>query len=178
MHQQHVITHCAIASNKLSAVGSLSNPTLKLARLHKYEQLYQPLRSYSEHLNLCSHLLLALLVCFLSELSTHTKTRVTCEDRTQCCRASLLLSAGDNPGSDTVWLSSSLARLKPDRIETMSQADIIKSLKVKTAGVKRTHKELSMYEKEREKEQAKVDKLKAGGAEEHDIKQAVSGVRL
>lgn len=56
----------------------------------------------------------------------------------------------------------------------MSQADIIKSLKVKTAGVKRTHKELTMYEKEKEKEQGKVDKLKENNADAHDIKQAVS----
>ena len=55
----------------------------------------------------------------------------------------------------------------------MSSADIIKSLKVKTAGLKRVHKELTMYEKERDKEQAKVDKLKANNADEHDIKQAV-----
>mmetsp|Transcript_37312 Transcript_37312/g.94093 ORF Transcript_37312/g.94093 Transcript_37312/m.94093 type:complete len:114 (-) Transcript_37312:1559-1900(-) len=54
----------------------------------------------------------------------------------------------------------------------MSQADVIKGLKVKTAGVKRTHKELTMYEKERDREQAKVDKLKADNAEPHDIKQA------
>lgn len=57
----------------------------------------------------------------------------------------------------------------------MSQADIIKALKVKTAGLKRVHKELNMYEKDREKEQGKVDKLKASGADPHDIKQAVSG---
>jgi tubulin-specific chaperone A len=57
----------------------------------------------------------------------------------------------------------------------MSQADVIKSLKVKTNGVKRTHKELTMYEKDREKEQAKVDKMKAENADMYDLKQAVRG---
>ena len=60
----------------------------------------------------------------------------------------------------------------------MSQAEIVKALKVKTAAVKRVHKELSMYEKERDKEQAKVDKLKETGSDAHDIKQAVSKTTL
>jgi hypothetical protein len=38
----------------------------------------------------------------------------------------------------------------------MSQAELIKSLKVKTGALKRVAKELAMYEKERDKEQAKV----------------------
>jgi tubulin-specific chaperone A len=54
-----------------------------------------------------------------------------------------------------------------------SQAELIKSLKVKSGSVKRTHKELTMYEKDREKQQAKVDKLKADNADSHNIKQAV-----
>lgn len=54
-----------------------------------------------------------------------------------------------------------------------SQAELVKTLKVKTGSVKRTHKELTMYEKDREKQQAKVDKLKADNADSHDIKQAV-----
>lgn len=49
----------------------------------------------------------------------------------------------------------------------------MKALKVKTSGLKRVHKEAGMYAKERDKEQAKVDKLKADGADPHDIKQAV-----
>lgn len=56
----------------------------------------------------------------------------------------------------------------------MSQAEIIKTLKLKTNAVKRLHKEFNYYEKEREKEQTKVDKLKADGADIHDVKQAVS----
>jgi tubulin-specific chaperone A len=54
-----------------------------------------------------------------------------------------------------------------------SQAELIKALKVKTGSVKRTHKELTMYEKDREKQQAKVDKLKADNADSANIKQAV-----
>ncbi|GFH25065.1 tubulin-specific chaperone A [Haematococcus lacustris] len=54
----------------------------------------------------------------------------------------------------------------------MSQAEVIKVLKVKTAGVKRTQKELFMYEKDRDKEQGRVDRLKADGADSHDIKHA------
>uniref|UniRef100_A0A7S3R266 Tubulin-specific chaperone A n=1 Tax=Dunaliella tertiolecta TaxID=3047 RepID=A0A7S3R266_DUNTE len=54
----------------------------------------------------------------------------------------------------------------------MSQAEMIKTLKVKTSALKRTHKEASMYEKERDREQAKVDKLKADNADAHDVKQA------
>jgi len=59
---------------------------------------------------------------------------------------------------------------------TMSAApEVVKTLKVKSSALKRVHKEASMYEKEREKEQGKVDKLVAAGADAHDIKQAVSG---
>lgn len=55
-----------------------------------------------------------------------------------------------------------------------SQADIMKQLKLKTGVLKRTSKELKMYETERVKEQAKVDKMKAENADPYDIKQAVS----
>jgi tubulin-specific chaperone A len=55
----------------------------------------------------------------------------------------------------------------------MSQADVVKALKVKTGALKRLHKELLMYEKERDREQAKVDKLRSEGADAHDLKQAV-----
>lgn len=58
-----------------------------------------------------------------------------------------------------------------------SQAEILKALKVKTGSVKRTHKELVMYEKDREKQQAKVEKLKAENADAANIKQAVGGHR-
>ena len=56
----------------------------------------------------------------------------------------------------------------------MSAADVLKHLKVKASSVKRLHKELSYYESERDKEQAKVDAMRAGGADASDLKQAVS----
>jgi hypothetical protein len=55
----------------------------------------------------------------------------------------------------------------------MSSAEVMKQLKVKAAALKRLHKEFVYYGKEREKEQSKVDRMKAEGAEEHDLKQAV-----
>ncbi len=55
----------------------------------------------------------------------------------------------------------------------MSQAELVKTLKVKTGSVKRTHKELTMYEKDRDKQQAKVDKLKSENADASNVKQAV-----
>ena len=60
----------------------------------------------------------------------------------------------------------------------MSQAEIIKGLKVKTSALKRVHKESSMYERERDKEQGRVDKLRAENADSHDIKQAVRAALL
>ncbi|GLC41575.1 hypothetical protein PLESTB_000700500 [Pleodorina starrii] len=53
-----------------------------------------------------------------------------------------------------------------------SAGELAKQCKVKTNSVKRLHKELGYYEKERDKEQARVDKMKAEGAEASDIKQA------
>jgi hypothetical protein len=55
----------------------------------------------------------------------------------------------------------------------MSQADITKTLKIKTNTVKRLHKELAYYHKERDKEQARVEQMRGSGADEHDIRQAV-----
>lgn len=55
-----------------------------------------------------------------------------------------------------------------------STAEIVKQCKVKTSSVKRLHKELGYYEKERDKEQARVDKMKSEGADASDVKQAVS----
>ena len=60
----------------------------------------------------------------------------------------------------------------------MSQAEIVKQLKIKTSSVKRLHKELAYYLKEKDKEQATVDKMKADGADASDIKQAVIGQPL
>lgn len=66
-------------------------------------------------------------------------------------------------------------RLDPaNTVVTMSQAEVIKQLKVKTNSAKRLHKEVAYYEKEKEKEQARVDKMKEEGADASDLKQAVS----
>ena len=46
----------------------------------------------------------------------------------------------------------------------------IKSLRIKTGVVKRTGKEKVMYRKEADKEKAKVEKMKAEGKDEADIK--------
>lgn len=54
----------------------------------------------------------------------------------------------------------------------MSAAEVLKHLKVKASSVKRLHKELSYYESERDKEQTKVDAMKASGADASDLKQA------
>ncbi|GFR52504.1 hypothetical protein Agub_g15079 [Astrephomene gubernaculifera] len=53
-----------------------------------------------------------------------------------------------------------------------SSRELAKQCKVKTNSVKRLHKELGYYEKERDKEQARVDKMKAEGADASDLKQA------
>lgn len=64
-------------------------------------------------------------------------------------------------------------RTRPQlRTAAMSDADK-KALKVKTGVVKRLRKELDMYQKEVQTEQAKVQKLKDAGADPHDIKYAV-----
>lgn len=54
----------------------------------------------------------------------------------------------------------------------MSTAEVIKQLKVKTNTLKRVHKELSYYEKERDENQKKVDEMCQRNADPHDIKQA------
>ena len=43
----------------------------------------------------------------------------------------------------------------------MSSADVLRSLKIKTNSLKRVHKELTYYEKDRVKEEERVAKLKA-----------------
>jgi tubulin-specific chaperone A len=52
--------------------------------------------------------------------------------------------------------------------------DTIKQLKIKTGSVGRLRKELTLYKEEERKEQENVLKLKSTGADEHDIKHAVS----
>lgn len=55
----------------------------------------------------------------------------------------------------------------------MSQADIIRSIKIKTNTLKRLQKEFGYYLAEKDKEQSRVDRLRAEGADQHDLKQAV-----
>lgn len=55
----------------------------------------------------------------------------------------------------------------------MSQAEVVRSLKIKTNTLKRLHKELTYYCKETDREQARVEQLKAGSADQHDLRQAV-----
>jgi hypothetical protein len=55
----------------------------------------------------------------------------------------------------------------------MSQAELLKVLKVKTNSVKRVHKELKFYLTDRDRQIARVQKMKDDGEEPHDIKQAV-----
>jgi tubulin-specific chaperone A len=54
-----------------------------------------------------------------------------------------------------------------------AQADVVRSIKIKTNTLKRLQKEFSYYQCEKEKEQERVDRLRAEGADPHDLKQAV-----
>jgi len=49
----------------------------------------------------------------------------------------------------------------------------LRSLTIKTGTVKRVQRELTMYRKEVEQEYEKVQKLKDGDADSHDVKYAV-----
>ena len=51
--------------------------------------------------------------------------------------------------------------------------DVKRQLVIKTNVVKRLAKEVELYEKERNQEQLRVEKLKADGADSYDIKHAV-----
>jgi hypothetical protein len=51
--------------------------------------------------------------------------------------------------------------------------DVVRQLKIKSGSVGRLKKELGLYQEEEAKEQQKVSRLKAEGADEHDIKHAV-----
>jgi hypothetical protein len=55
----------------------------------------------------------------------------------------------------------------------MSQADIIKALKIKTNSCKRTNKEMGMYLGEAKAEQDRVDKMKIIGVDASEMKYAV-----
>ncbi|GBF92154.1 tubulin-folding cofactor A [Raphidocelis subcapitata] len=54
----------------------------------------------------------------------------------------------------------------------MSQADVVRSLKIKTNTLKRLQKEFSYYLAEKDKEQSRVDRMRTEGADPHDLKQA------
>jgi hypothetical protein len=56
----------------------------------------------------------------------------------------------------------------------MSSAEIVRNMKIKTSTLKRIHKEYVYYQKETEKEQTRVESMKAAGADPHDLRQAVS----
>jgi hypothetical protein len=55
----------------------------------------------------------------------------------------------------------------------MSTADVVRSMKIKTNTLKRLQKEFSYYLGEKDKEQTRVDRMRAEGADPHDLKQAV-----
>ncbi|KIZ07725.1 Tubulin-specific chaperone A [Monoraphidium neglectum] len=54
----------------------------------------------------------------------------------------------------------------------MSQADVIRTIKIKTNTLKRLQKEFSYYLAEKDKEQSRLDRLRTEGADAHDLKQA------
>lgn len=53
-----------------------------------------------------------------------------------------------------------------------------KNLKIKTGTLRRVFKELKSYEKELESEVARTEKMKADGADSHDLKQQVRSIYL
>ena len=54
-----------------------------------------------------------------------------------------------------------------------SMADIIKALRIRSGVVRRLRKELALYSSESEREQEKVEKMRADGKDAYDIKQQV-----
>lgn len=52
--------------------------------------------------------------------------------------------------------------------------DIKRQLIIRTGAVRRLARELKLYEDERMQEQQRVEKLKADGADSHDVKHAVN----
>ena len=57
----------------------------------------------------------------------------------------------------------------------MPESETARQLRIKKGSVKRLHKELGMYTQELERETARVEKMKADGADPYDVKQAVRG---
>lgn len=51
-------------------------------------------------------------------------------------------------------------------------------MKIKTSTLNRLHKEYKYYQHEAEKEHARVESMKAAGADAHDLKQAVCSCNL
>ena len=51
--------------------------------------------------------------------------------------------------------------------------DVKRQLSIRIGAVKRLTKELSLYRDEKQQERERVEKLKASGADSHDIKHAV-----
>lgn len=54
--------------------------------------------------------------------------------------------------------------------------DVKRQLTIRTGAVKRLSKELTLYKDERAQEELRVEKLKAGGADSHDVKHAVISI--
>lgn len=52
-------------------------------------------------------------------------------------------------------------------------SDVKKQLTIRTGAVRRLTKELKLYQEELLLEQSRVDKLRASGADKHDLKHAV-----
>jgi Tubulin binding cofactor A len=50
-------------------------------------------------------------------------------------------------------------------------AEVLRSLKIKTGAVKRTTKEYMSYHNELEREQQRLESMRAAGKDEYDIKQ-------
>ena len=59
-----------------------------------------------------------------------------------------------------------------------SAGEIVRSMKIKTSTLNRLHKEYKYYQQEADKEHARVEAMKAAGADAHDLKQAVRGADL
>ena len=55
----------------------------------------------------------------------------------------------------------------------MAESEDLKQLRIRSGVVKRLRKELAAYSSECEREQEKVEKMRADGADAHDIKQQV-----
>ncbi len=56
----------------------------------------------------------------------------------------------------------------------MSQSEVVRNIKIKTNTLKRLHKELSYYQQEKNKEEARVEQMRSQQADAHDLRQAVS----